>query len=47
MLRTMLTCLALSLVVTACGYKGNLYLPKPDHTRSHASAPAAEARPAP
>ncbi|BBF87590.1 hypothetical protein DLM_4011 [Aquitalea magnusonii] len=46
MLRTMLTCLALSLVVTACGYKGNLFLPKQEAARTHASAPAAQLRPA-
>ncbi|MBV8678858.1 MAG: lipoprotein [Aquitalea sp.] len=46
MLRTLLTCLALSLVVTACGYKGSLYLPKPDHSHAQTSAPAAQSKPA-
>jgi predicted small lipoprotein YifL len=47
MLRTLFTCVALSLVVTACGYKGNLFLPKQQTGHAQASAPAAQARPAP
>jgi|GEM_PF-6460851 len=45
-MRTLLSCLALSLVVTACGYKGQLYLPKPDPTHINASTPAGQAKPA-